>query len=91
MKPWFENKTDRYRHRKMKVAQSSKNLFWLNFAAMLQMTLGVILLLVSLVLIAFDKLLISLIPIIAGVFLIIKGKIARLDYKRKSGYIIYGG
>ncbi len=75
----------------MKTRESTKELFWLNFWATTQMTMGFILWLVGLVLIAFEQFIVSLVPLGIGVVLFIRGKIQKLEYERSSGYIIHQG
>jgi len=74
----------------MKINKSTKSLFWQNIIANILMISGGILILVSLFLIISNKFLIGFSLIVAGSIFIIKGKMRRLDYERKSGYIIYG-
>lgn len=74
----------------MEISKSTKSLFWLNFRAAIQTALGAFLFLIALVLTSFSEFLISLVFFGLSIFFFIRGRIARLDYKRKSGYIIYG-
>lgn len=74
----------------MKISKSTKSLFWQNFLAVMQMILGVNLLGISLILLVFQKFLIGFLLMGAGIYFGIRGKMRRLDYKRKTGYIIYG-
>ncbi len=75
----------------MKTRESTKELFWLNFWARIQMTLGFILLMICLVLLVFKEVIVSLVPLGIGVVLVVRGKIQRLEYERSSGYIIHQG
>ncbi len=75
----------------MKIDKDSKSLFWQNFLASLQIVFGVLLFFVFSVLLAFNKFLISLVPLGISIFFVINGGMRRLDYKRKSGYIIHSG
>ena len=74
----------------MRVSKSTKSLFWLNFKAAIQTALGFFLILIGLFLFFIKEFLICLVFFGASVFFLIRGRIARLDYERKSGYIIYG-
>ncbi len=74
----------------MRISRSSKSLFWLNFIAAIQTALGLFLVLIGLFLFFIKEFLISLVPFGLSIFFLIRGRIARLDYERKSGYIVYG-
>ena len=74
----------------MKVDKYNKSLFWQKVFSNINKSLGSSLIIIGIVLLFFN-LIIAIILIGIGIFLLIKGGQQRLDYKRKSGYIIHNG
>lgn len=93
MKAWFENKNDKYRTRKRKpemVSQKTKNLFWLNVKSRAYQFVGGFLIISSLITFFFNWFL-AIVLIVVSIFLLIKGNQQMLEYKIRSGHILYNG
>ncbi len=91
MKKWFENKGNQYKERETKsISQKTKSLFWLNVSSGTYRFFGGFLIICGLITLFFN-LIIAIILIGLSIFLLIKGHQQRLEFKLRSGYIVYNG
>ncbi len=72
------------------ISQKTKSLFWLNVKGVIFQSLGWFLILISLFIFFFSWI-VAIILIGVSIFLLIKGHQQRLEFKLKSGYIVYNG
>ncbi len=73
----------------MRIDKYNKSLYWQNFIGNMQVILGALFLMASMFFFIIGEGIWYLIFIPIAIYFFISGNQRRLDYKRKSGYMIY--